>query len=92
MEVKAMKLPDEFLRRYHAGEDKLCLAVKGRLRPQFRGRTVTLAPGGFIIVPHSVAHCPTAGEECHVVLPEGKGTLNTGNVVNERMVRAVDRL
>ena len=38
-------------------------------------------------------HCPLAlTEEVHVLLLEPKTTLNTGNVVNERTMPALDRL
>jgi hypothetical protein len=38
-------------------------------------------------------HCPLAlAEDVHVLLLEPKTTLNTGNVVNERTVPALDRL
>jgi len=44
-------------------------------------------------VPHGVEHCPKAlTDEVHVVLIEPKTTLNTGNVVNERMLRELDRI
>jgi hypothetical protein len=39
-----------------------------------------------------VEHQPAADEECHVLLIEPKGTLNTGNVENERTVRELERV
>jgi mannose-6-phosphate isomerase-like protein (cupin superfamily) len=92
MEVKVVKLHGEFVWHHHDAEDELFLVVKGKLRMQFRDKDVVVEPGELIIVPHGVEHCPAAAEECHIVLLERKGTLNTGNVVNERTVQNVGRL
>lgn len=52
-----------------------------------------LEPGEYIIVPKRTERCPEAlTDECSVILLEPKSTLNTGNVVNERTVRDLDRL
>lgn len=49
--------------------------------------------GEFIVVPRGVEHCPLAlTDEVHVVLLEPKSTLNTGNVTNERTVRAPEAI
>jgi mannose-6-phosphate isomerase-like protein (cupin superfamily) len=60
---------------------------------RFRTREVELGPGEFIIAPHGVEHLPESiGDACCVVLFEPRTTLNTGDVVNERTVRAPKRL
>jgi mannose-6-phosphate isomerase-like protein (cupin superfamily) len=69
-------------------EDELFLVVKGRLRMRFRDREVALDPGEFLIVPRGVEHLPVADDEVHVLLFEPAGTLNTGNVRNERTIDA----
>ncbi len=52
-----------------------------------------VGPGQFIIVPRGVEHCPQAlTDEVHVILLEPKGTLNTGDVKNERTVDTLERL
>ena len=38
------------------------------------------------MVPRGVEHKPVAKSECQVVLFEPAGTLNTGNISNERTV------
>ena len=49
--------------------------------------------GEFVWHHHGVEHCPLAlTDEVHVVLLEPKGTLNTGNVVNERTVAEPGRI
>jgi mannose-6-phosphate isomerase-like protein (cupin superfamily) len=82
--VKAVKLKGEFVWHHHDEEDELFLVIKGRLDMEFRDKTVTVNPGEFIIVPRKVEHRPVAKEEVEILLFEPAGTLNTGNVVNER--------
>lgn len=91
-QVKLAKLQGEFVWHAHEHEDELFLVVRGRLRMQLRAGDLVLEPGEFVIVPHGVEHCPAAAEECWVLLLEPKSTLNTGNVVNERTLRDLERL
>lgn len=90
--VKLVKLKGEFVWHRHEREDKLFLVVKGRMRIRLRDRDIALDPGEFFIVPHGVEHLPVADAECHVLLLEPKGTLNTGNVQNERTVAELERI
>ena len=93
MHVKVVKLRGEFVWHHHDQEDELFLVVHGRLRMQMRDGDREIGPGEFIIVPRGVEHCPLAlTDEVHVVLLEPKGTLNTGNVTNERTVATPERL
>jgi mannose-6-phosphate isomerase-like protein (cupin superfamily) len=82
-EVKLVKLQGTFVWHHHETEDELFLVVRGRLRIEFRDRTVELAPGEFLIVPHGVEHRPAADCETEVLLFEPAATRNTGNVVDE---------
>ena len=59
---------------------------------KLRDGDIWLEEGEFLIVPHGVEHCPFAPEEAHLLLLEPKGTLNTGNVQNERTVEDVERI
>lgn len=91
--VKVVKFQGEFVWHHHEREDELFFVVEGRMRMQFRHRNRDVGPGEFIIVPRGVEHCPKAlTDEVHVVLIEPKTTLNTGNVVNERTVRGLERI
>ena len=93
MHVKVVKLRGEFLWHHHDAEDELFLVVTGRLRMQLRDGDRDVGPGQFIIVPHGVEHCPKAlTDEVHIVLLEPKGTLNTGDVKNDRTVEKPERL
>jgi mannose-6-phosphate isomerase-like protein (cupin superfamily) len=87
MQVKVVKIRGEFVWHHHDAEDELFLVVEGRLRMRLRDGDRDVGPGEFIIVPHGTEHCPVAlTDEVHMVLIERRGTLNTGNVINERTV------
>jgi mannose-6-phosphate isomerase-like protein (cupin superfamily) len=91
-DVKLVKIQGEFVWHHHDHEDELFLVLKGRLLMQFRDREEWIEEGEFIVVPHGVEHRPVAPDEVHLMLIEPAGTLNTGNVVNERTVEVVEAL
>jgi mannose-6-phosphate isomerase-like protein (cupin superfamily) len=90
--VKLAKLEGPFVWHRHEDEDELFLVVQGRLVIELRDGAVTLEPGEFVVVPRGVEHRPFAEGEVHLLLFEPAGTLNTGDVVNERTVPALTRL
>lgn len=90
--VKVAKLLGEFVWHHHESEDELFLVRRGTLRLEFRDRVVTLAPGEMMIVPRGVEHRPVADEEVELILFEPAGTLNTGNLMNERTIAEPARL
>jgi mannose-6-phosphate isomerase-like protein (cupin superfamily) len=86
-QVKLAKLQGEFVWHRHEDEDELFFVVSGRLRIDFRDREVWLEAGEMLVVPRGVEHRPAAEVETEIVLFEPAGTLNTGNVENERTRR-----
>jgi mannose-6-phosphate isomerase-like protein (cupin superfamily) len=95
--VKLVKLAGEFVWHHHADEDELFLVLRGTLKMEHREssgeeRSMDVGVGEFVIVPRGVEHRPSAVEEVHVLLFEPAGTLNTGNVRNERTVDEPERL
>ena len=91
-DVKLVRLQGEFVWHAHAGEDEMFLVLAGRLLMQFRDREQWIGPGEFIVVPRGVEHRPVAPEEVQLMLVEPAGTLNTGNVQNERTVTEVEAI
>jgi len=79
-EVKVVKFKGEFLWHHHEREDEMFLVWRGRMRVEFRDRSIELGPGEFLVVPHGIEHRTTAEEEVEVVLFEPAATRNTGNV------------
>jgi mannose-6-phosphate isomerase-like protein (cupin superfamily) len=90
--VKLAKIHGEFVWHHHEHEDELFFVVDGVLRMEFRDRTVELRPGEMLVVPRGVEHRPVAEVETQIVLFEPAGTLNTGNVANERTKRDLRRV
>jgi mannose-6-phosphate isomerase-like protein (cupin superfamily) len=91
--VKLDKIKGEFIFHHHEHEDELFLVVKGRFRMEFKDRPHEwVEEGEFIVVPRGVEHKPVAEEECWFLLFEPSSTLNTGNVVNERTHRELERV
>ena len=90
--VKLVKLLGEFVWHKHDHEDELFLVVHGRFRMDFQDRQVWLEEGEFLVVPRGVEHRPVADEEAHVLMFEPAGTLNTGDVQEERTVREPERI
>ncbi len=84
--VKLAKLKGEFIWHHHEHEDELFLIHSGVLRMEFRNGFVELHPGDFLVVPRGMEHRPVAENDVELVMFEPAGTLNTGNVRNERTV------
>jgi GrpB-like predicted nucleotidyltransferase (UPF0157 family)/mannose-6-phosphate isomerase-like protein (cupin superfamily) len=90
--VKLVKFQGEFVWHKHDSEDEMFLVVHGRFRMEYRDRHVWVEQGQFVIVPRGVEHRPVAEEEVHVLLFEPAGTLNTGDVRDERTVEDPKRI
>jgi len=90
--VKLVKFQGDFVWHHHDLEDELFLVVRGAFRMEYRDesgeKSLEIAAGELVIVPRGMEHRPCAPEEVHVLLFEPAGTLNTGNVRNERTVDA----
>lgn len=91
-QVKLAKLEGEFIWHHHEHEDELFLVIKGKLLMRLRDGDICINEGEFLIVPRGVEHQPVAEEEVHLLLFEPAGTLNTGNVRNERTVEDLDHV
>lgn len=87
-QVKVAKVRGSFIWHRHDEEDELFLVVRGTLRIRLRDGEIVLQPGEFVVIPRGVEHCPVAEEETHILLFERAGTVNTGNIRNERTVEA----
>jgi mannose-6-phosphate isomerase-like protein (cupin superfamily) len=83
---KLVKLQGDFVWHSHADTDEVFIVLKGEMSIDFRDGTATLREGEMMVVPKGFEHKPRAEEECHVMLVEPAGTLNTGDVGGERTV------
>jgi mannose-6-phosphate isomerase-like protein (cupin superfamily) len=81
---KIVKVQGEFIWHDHPETDEVFLVLKGQLEIQFRDGGVLLNEGEMYVVPKGVEHRPVAKQECHILLVEPAGTVNTGDVLSER--------
>jgi mannose-6-phosphate isomerase-like protein (cupin superfamily) len=93
--IKLVKFKGDFVWHHHDNEDELFLVVRGSFRMDYldesgAARSMDIREGEFVIMPRGVEHRPCADEEVEVMLFEPIGTLNTGNVENERTVHLLD--
>lgn len=91
-QIKLARIEGAFDWHAHADEDEAFLVVAGRMRLEFDDGARELGEGDLCVVPRGVRHRPVADEECHIVLFEPAGTLNTGEVVTERTVTSLRRV
>ena len=81
---KITRIQGEFVWHDHPETDEVFLVLKGTLEIQFRDGHVLLNEGEMFVVPKGMEHKPVSEEECHILLVEPVGTLNTGDIINER--------
>lgn len=81
---KLAKVQGEFVWHAHPETDEVFFVVKGELDIHFRDGVVTLHEGEMYVVPRGVEHKPVAASECHILLVEPAGTVNTGDVVSDK--------
>jgi len=80
---KVVKVQGEFVWHDHAGTDEVFLVLKGQLDIHFHDGKVSLNEGEMYVVPKGVQHKPFAEEECHILLVEPAGLVNTGDQESE---------
>ena len=83
-QFKLTKLQGDFVWHSHEATDEAFLVLSGTLNIALRDRELTLSEGELFVVPKGVEHKPWADEECHVLIVEPRGVLNTGEDLGER--------
>jgi mannose-6-phosphate isomerase-like protein (cupin superfamily) len=82
--IKLAKVQGEFDWHSHAETDEMFLVIQGKLEIHFRDGVISLNEGEMYVVPKGVEHKPVAEAECHILLIEPAGTVNTGEVVSDK--------
>ena len=80
---KVVKVQGEFVWHDHPETDEVFVVLKGQLEIQFRDGQIILNEGEMYVVPKGVEHKPCAEEECHILLIEPAGLVNTGDAQSE---------
>ena len=81
---KIAKVQGEFIWHDHPETDEVFIVLKGQLELHLRDGKVVLNEGEMFVVSKGLEHKPVAKQECHILLVEPAGTVNTGDIVNER--------
>lgn len=82
-QVKLVKIEGEFVWHAHEVTDEAFLVLAGSMRIEFRDGISHLSEGELCVVPKGTEHRPCADEECHVLLIEPRGVVNTGDTGSE---------
>ena len=82
-QFKLVKLQGEFVWHDHKDTDEVFLVIKGEMQVGFRDRDVTIGEGEMFVVPRGVEHITRAQEECHALIIEPRGVVNTGEAGGE---------
>jgi mannose-6-phosphate isomerase-like protein (cupin superfamily) len=77
-QFKVVKLQGEFVWHDHKDTDEVFLVLHGEMEIGLRDRIVTVRAGEMFVVPKGVEHITRAERECHALLIEPRGVLNTG--------------
>src|SRR6476646_11600315 len=77
--LKLVKALGEFTWHSHPETDEVFLILAGTLKIEFRDGAVDLKAGEMFVIPKGVEHKPVAASECHLMLIEPAGTINTGD-------------
>lgn len=86
-DLRLSKAKGDFVWHRHADTDELFLVISGRLSIEFRDRTEILSEGEIIVVPRGVEHRPSCADECHLLVIDLEGTINTGAILDHGLTR-----
>jgi mannose-6-phosphate isomerase-like protein (cupin superfamily) len=88
--LKLAKVQGEFVWHDHPETDEVFIVVKGQLDILFRNGKVSLDEGEMFVVPKGVEHKPVAEQECHILLIEPAGLVNTGSATDSTLTAPND--
>ncbi len=77
-QFKLVKLKGEFIWHDHKDTDEVFIVLKGKMEIGFRDRSVAVEAGEMFVVPKGVEHITRATSECHALIVEPQGVVNTG--------------
>ena len=80
---KIVKIQGEFVWHQHHETDEVFIVLDGEMQIAFEDGAVSLTSGEMFVVPKGMEHKPIAEKECHVMLVEPAGTINTGDAGGE---------
>lgn len=86
-QFNVVKLQGEFVWHDHPDTDEVFLVLQGQMEIVFRDRDVSLRAGEPCVVPRGVEHITRAASECHALIIEPRGVVNTGEAGGDLTAR-----
>jgi mannose-6-phosphate isomerase-like protein (cupin superfamily) len=77
--LKLAKIQGEFVWHSHEETDEAFYVLQGEMTILLRTGAIHLGRGELFVVPRGVEHKTVAEAECHILLIEPAGTVNTGD-------------
>ena len=78
-QFKVVKFLGEFVWHTHNETDEAFIVLSGEMEIGFRDGSVTLSAGEMYVVPRGIEHITRAPTECHALVIEPRGVVNTGD-------------
>jgi len=83
-QFKLVKVQGDFVWHDHKDTDEVFIVLNGHVTIEFRDGSVELSVGEMFVVPKGTEHKPFAEDECHLLLVEPRGVVNTGDAGGEK--------
>lgn len=87
---KLVKFQGEFVWHDHKDTDEVFIVVSGEMTIHFHDEQVRVKEGEMYVIPKGVEHKTSAESECHVMVVETAGTVNTGEAGGNKTAPADD--
>jgi mannose-6-phosphate isomerase-like protein (cupin superfamily) len=78
-QFKLVKFKGEFIWHDHKDTDEVFIVLHGTMEIEFRDGQVSVRAGEMFVVPRGVEHRTRAFDECHALVIEPRGIVNTGD-------------
>ncbi len=82
-QFKLVKILGDFVWHNHKDTDEVFIVIDGEMSITFRDGHVKLSKGEMYVIPKGVEHKTYAKKECHIMLVEPKGVVNTGETTSK---------
>jgi mannose-6-phosphate isomerase-like protein (cupin superfamily) len=86
--LKLVKFQGEFVWHDHRDTDEVFIVLEGEMTIHFLDGDVSVKKGELFVIPKGVEHKTSAKTECHAMLIEASGTVNTGSAGGEKTALA----
>jgi mannose-6-phosphate isomerase-like protein (cupin superfamily) len=83
-DLRLVKFQGEFVWHDHKDTDEVFIVIEGAMTIHFRDEDVTVRKGELFVVPRGVEHKTSANAECHAMIIEPAGTVNTGGAGGDK--------